>query len=248
MRYASAFVSLLLALAWIGAAHAQGDQPLPDRTHPSNQALLAAPAAGSKPEVLSYALGFNIGGNMKANEVQVDLKSLMAGVQDGLSGAQPRWTEKELTDALVKFQTEMQQRSMDRRAKQAQANKQQADAFLAQNKQRPGVQVTPSGLQYIVLKQGNGPSPTSKDTVRCHYRGTLIDGTEFDSSGDNPATFMVEGVIPGWTEALQKMRVGDKWKLFVPPDLAYGLRPPGPPLEPNDLLIFEIELLGIGDQ
>jgi FKBP-type peptidyl-prolyl cis-trans isomerase FklB len=236
MRLSSASISLLLTLSYVGVAFAQGEQAPP-------------PAAEAKPQVLSYALGFNIGGNMKANQVEVDLKSLVAGLQDGLAGAQPRWTEKELSDALEKFQAEMQQRAMGELTKTAQANKQEADAFLAKNRQRQGVQVTPSGLQYLVLKQGNGPSPTSKDTVRCHYRGTLIDGTEFDSSiGGDPVSFTVDGVIPGWTEALQKMRVGDKWQLFVPPDLAYGLNPPGPPLEPNDLLIFEVELLGIEGQ
>ena len=186
---------------------------------------------------------------MKANDVEVDLQSLMAGIQDGLTGAQPRWSEKECIDVLEQFQAQLQQKAMGKQAQQAEANKKAADAFLAQNRQRQGVQVTPSGLQYIVLKQGNGPSPTSKDTVSCHYRGTLMDGTEFDSSlGGNPVSFPVEGVIPGWTEALQKMRVGDKWQLFVPPNLAYGLNPPGPPLEPNSLLIFDVELLGIENQ
>jgi FKBP-type peptidyl-prolyl cis-trans isomerase FklB len=236
MQLSSFCFSLMLTVIYVGVAFAQGEQAPP-------------PAAEAKPQVLSYALGFNIGGNMKANQVEVDLKSLVAGLQDGLAGAQPRWTEKELSDALEKFQAEMQQRAMGELTKTAQANKQEADAFLAKNRQRQGVQVTPSGLQYLVLKQGNGPSPTSKDTVRCHYRGTLIDGTEFDSSiGGDPVSFPVDGVIPGWTEALQKMRVGDKWQLFVPPDLAYGLNPPGPPLEPNDLLIFEVELLGIQGQ
>jgi len=243
MRHATALVSLILSLAYAGAAHAQGEQT------PAGGGLLSPPTAGAKPEVLSYALGLNIGGNMKANDVQIDLKSLMTGIQDGLAGAQPRWSEQELTDALEKFQAQLQQRAMGQMAQAAEANQQEADAFLAKNRQRQGVQVTPSGLQYLVLKQGNGPSPTSNDTVRCHYRGTLIDGTEFDTSlDDKPVTFPVDGVIPGWTEALQKMRVGDKWQLFVPPDLAYGMNPPGPPLEPNSLLIFEVELLGIEGQ
>jgi FKBP-type peptidyl-prolyl cis-trans isomerase len=126
-------------------------------------------------------------------------------------------------------------------------NKQQADAFLQQNKSREGVTETASGLQYEVLATGDGASPTRSDRVSVHYRGTLLDGTEFDSSYrvGEPAGFVVGGVIPGWTEALQKMRVGDKWRLFVPPDLAYGLNPPGPPIEPNSLLIFEVELLEI---
>ena len=126
-------------------------------------------------------------------------------------------------------------------------NQQEAQDFLAKNAQAPGVQTTPSGLQYKVLKPGTGATPALTDTVRCHYRGTLIDGTEFDSSyGSDPAEFPVDGVIPGWTEALQKMKVGDKWQLYVPSDLAYGPNPPpGAAIGPNSLLIFDVELLGV---
>jgi len=248
MRHSSTFAFLLVSATFASSVFAQGQQAPPNGAA-GLPAAQPAGAAGAQPQVLSYALGFNIGGNMKANEVDIDLKSLMAGIQDGLTGAQPRWTEKELLDALQLFQTQMQQKAMGQQAQSAEANKQEADAFLAKNSQRQGVQVTPSGLQYLVEKQGNGPSPTLNDTVSCHYRGTLLDGTEFDSSiGGKPVSFPVNRVIPGWTEALQKMRVGDKWQLFVPPNLAYGLDPPGPPLEPNDLLVFEIELLGIENQ
>jgi FKBP-type peptidyl-prolyl cis-trans isomerase FklB len=134
-----------------------------------------------------------------------------------------------------------------RNQRQGLKNKQEADAFLAQNAKREGVQTTASGLQYRVLRQGNGPSPTLTDSVRCNYRGSLLDGTEFDSSAQHggPAEFPVRGVIPGWTEALQKMKVGDKWQLFVPPNLAYGENPPGAPIEANSLLVFEIELLEV---
>jgi FKBP-type peptidyl-prolyl cis-trans isomerase len=132
-------------------------------------------------------------------------------------------------------------------------NKQQEDAFLAENKKREGVQVTPSGLQFKVIQQGNGPSPTTADMVRCNYRGQLLDGTEFDSSQRHggPQVFPVgrtadgRGVIAGWSEALQKMKVGDKWQLFVPARLAYDTDPPGAPIEPGSMLIFELELLGI---
>jgi FKBP-type peptidyl-prolyl cis-trans isomerase FklB len=128
----------------------------------------------------------------------------------------------------------------------AQQNIKEEAAFLAQNAQAEGVQSMPSGLQFKVLKQGNGATPGLTDSVQCHYRGTLLDGTEFDSSyGGDPARFPVNGVIPGWTEALQKMKAGDKWQLFVPAKLAYGANPPGPPIEPNSMLIFEVELLGV---
>lgn len=141
----------------------------------------------------------------------------------------------------------MQQKAMARIQRQAAKNQQEAAAFLAQNSKREGVQTTASGLQYRVIQQGDGPSPTLTDQVRCNYRGMLLNGTEFDSSARHggPAEFRVDEVIPGWTEALQKMHVGDKWQLFVPPTLGYEMNPPGPPIEPNSLLVFEIELLEV---
>jgi FKBP-type peptidyl-prolyl cis-trans isomerase FklB len=252
MRHSSALVSLLAILMCSGAAWAQGQQAPPSGATLPNGSPQAGAAGGAQPEVLSYALGFNIGGNMKSNEVKVDLASLMAGIQDGMGGAQPKCSEGDMIAALEQFQKQLQQKAqaaMGQMAAKGKANQAAADAFLAKNKTQPGVQTTPSGLQYMVVQQGNGPSPTLNDTVRCHYRGTLMDGTEFDSSiGGEPVEFPVDRVIPGWTEALQKMRVGDKWQLFVPPNLAYGMDPPGPPLEANSLLIFEIELLGIEQQ
>lgn len=201
---------------------------------------------------VGYMVGRNIGNDLRESGIELDLASLFAGIRDTLSGAAPRFTEAELQGAAQRFQQEMQQKNAVRmqQAKQfADQNAKQAAAFLTQNRAKEGVQATASGLQYRVLKQGTGPSPTLADTVRCHYRGTLIDGTEFDSSyGGDPAVFPVRGVISGWTEALQKMRVGDKWQLFVPADLAYGDEPPGPPIGPNSLLIFEVELLGINGQ
>jgi FKBP-type peptidyl-prolyl cis-trans isomerase len=141
----------------------------------------------------------------------------------------------------------MQQKAAMRIEREGTKNAKEAEAFLAQNGKREGVQTTASGLQYRVLKQGNGPSPTINDGVRCNYRGMLLDGTEFDSSARHggPAEVLVNGVIPGWTEALQKMKVGDKWQLFVPPNLAYGENPPGQPIEANSLLVYEIELLEV---
>ena len=126
-------------------------------------------------------------------------------------------------------------------------NKQLGDAFLAENSKKAGVQVTNSGLQYKVIKAGTGATPGPTDTVKCNYRGTLIDGTEFDASANHggPASFPVNRVIPGWTEALQLMKVGAKWQLFIPAELAYGNNPPGPPIEAGSVLVFEIELLGI---
>jgi len=148
---------------------------------------------------------------------------------------------------LQRFSREMQQKEMSRMQQEAMKNQQEATQFLAQNAKREGVQTTPTGLQYRVVQQGKGPSPTLNDKVKCNYRGTLLNGTEFDSSARHggPAEFPVKGVIPGWTEALQKMHVGDKWQLFVPSKLAYGMNPPGAPIEAGSMLVFDIELLDI---
>jgi FKBP-type peptidyl-prolyl cis-trans isomerase len=222
---------------------------------PAQPPAVGNPAAGgaagldaaSYSQQLSYMLGQNIGNDLRENQVAIDVESLIAGVTDGLSGAKSRLSDAQLAACQQRFSEEMRAKATSRMQQAAEQNSKQAAAFLAQNAKQPGVQTTPSGLQYKVLAQGNGPTPGPTDTVRCHYRGTLIDGTEFDSSiGGDPAEIPVNRVIPGWTEALQKMRVGDKWQLFVPGDLAYGPQPPpGSPIEPNSLLIFEIELLGV---
>jgi len=220
------------------------------------------PAAGAQPvadaqtlrQQVSYVIGRNIGSDLRRNQIDLDFESLATGVRDAVADAPPKWSEAELQAAMESFQQQMQQKAAGRAQQlqqRAAVNKQQADKFLAENKAKQGVQTTPSGLQYSVLQQGTGPSPTAKDTVSCHYRGKLLDGTEFDSSYERgePAEFPVGGVIKGWTEALLKMHVGDKWQLFVPAELAYGQNPPpGSPIEPGSLLLFEVELLGISGQ
>jgi FKBP-type peptidyl-prolyl cis-trans isomerase len=228
-----------------GGAAARGAPPLPG----------AAPAARPLDEVtyrqqVGYAIGHRFGTDLRANEIVVDPQSLVAGLNDALQGAKPKWTEPELMAAMQRFELEMRQKTAARVQQIVAKNKQQADAFLAANKQKEGVQVTPSGLQYKVLKQGNGPSPTPIDVVRFHYRGTFIDGNEFQSSfGGPPAELRVRELIPGWTEAMQKMHVGDRWQLFVPSTLAYGDQPqPDSPIEPGAMLIFEVELLDIVKQ
>jgi FKBP-type peptidyl-prolyl cis-trans isomerase len=191
-------------------------------------------------------LGQNVGRDLKQNEIPCDMQSFVAGVTDGLSGAQPKWTDQQLAACRTRFETEMRQKMMTQMQSAADRNKQAEATFLAQNAKAEGVQTTPSGLQFKVLQQGTGATPALTDVVTCHYRGTLLDGTEFDSSyGGEPAKFPVNRVIPGWTEALQKMKVGDKWQLFVPAELAYKDQPPGPPIEPNSTLVFEVELLGV---
>jgi FKBP-type peptidyl-prolyl cis-trans isomerase FklB len=196
----------------------------------------------------SYALGRNFAMNLQENRIECDFESLVAGIKETLSGAQqPRYSEQQLDACLQRFGREMQQKEMSRMQQEVAKNQAEEAKFLAQNGKQQGVQTTPSGLQYRVLQQGQGASPTINDIVKCNYRGTLLNGTEFDSSArqGGPAEFPVERVIPGWTEALQKMHVGDKWQLFVPAKLAYDMRPPGAPIEAGSMLVFEIELLDI---
>lgn len=206
----------------------------------------AADAAVYRQQI-SYVIGRQFGDSLRTNEVELDPQALLAGVTDGLKDAPAKWGEAELMAAMQRFETEMQQKVAAKQTQVMAKNKQQQDAFLAANKAKEDVQVTPSGLQYKVLKAGNGPSPTRADEVLCHYRGVLLDGKEFDSSlGGQPARFPVGRVIPGWTEALQKMKVGDKWQLFVPSELAYGADPdPRSGIEPGAMLVFEVELLDI---
>jgi len=184
----------------------------------------------------SYAIGLDIGTSFRQDGISLDFDSLLAGLKDALAGGKPKYDQQTCRRAL-------QQLSKQRIKNMVERNKQ----YLEENKKAPGVQVTASGLQYKVLHQGTGATPKASDTVRTHYRGTLIDGTEFDSSyaRNQPATFPVRGVIPGWTEALQMMHVGDKWQLVIPSKLAYGERGAGDVIRPHSTLIFEIELLGI---
>jgi FKBP-type peptidyl-prolyl cis-trans isomerase FklB len=187
-------------------------------------------------EKVSYIIGMDIGGNLKKQLVDVDPNSLARGIQDALSGANPLLSKEEIQETMVAFQKEM-----------AEKQKQRGEAFLSENKKKEGVKALPSGLQYKVIKAGTGKKPKVDDTVTVHYRGTLTDGTEFDSSfrRGQPATFRVSGVIPGWTEALQLMEEGAKWQLFIPPKLAYDERGAGGLIGPNATLIFEVELISI---
>ncbi|HLO08830.1 MAG TPA: FKBP-type peptidyl-prolyl cis-trans isomerase [Terriglobales bacterium] len=195
----------------------------------------------------SYALGMNLGTNLHKQSVPVDPNILLRGLKDALAGGKTALTEEQARAALMEVQNEMRKKQQAEMQAAGEANKKEGDAFLAANKAKEGVVTLPSGLQYKILTQGTGPKPTATDSVVCNYRGTLINGTEFDSSykRGEPATFPVSGVIKGWTEALQLMPVGSKWQLFVPSDLAYGERSPGPEIAPDSTLIFEVELLSI---
>jgi FKBP-type peptidyl-prolyl cis-trans isomerase FklB len=202
-------------------------------------------------EKASYAIGMNLGGGLHRQNVDVDSAALVQGLKDALAGGKTLLTDDEARAALMQLQKEMQEKMQAKAAAEGEANKKEGEAFLAANKTKEGVVTLPSGLQYKILTPGSGPKPTPTDSVVCNYKGTLINGTEFDSSykRGEPATFPVTGVIKGWTEALQLMPVGSKWQLFVPADLAYGPRgTPGGPIGPNATLIFEVELISIKDK
>ncbi|MGH9502038.1 MAG: FKBP-type peptidyl-prolyl cis-trans isomerase [Terriglobales bacterium] len=255
-------VNLLAAgLLLLGNTYALGQQaPAPKAPAAKTQAAPAtrtrrAPAAKSstvlplntQKDKFSYALGMNLGTNLQKQSVPVDPNIVMRGLKDALAGGKTALTEEQARAALMEVQTEMRNKQQEQMHLAGEASKKEGAAFLAANKAKDGVVTLPSGLQYKILTAGTGPKPTASDSVVCNYRGTLINGTEFDSSykRGEPATFPVSGVIKGWTEALQLMPVGSKWQLFVPSDLAYGERSPSPDIGPDSTLIFEVELLSI---
>jgi FKBP-type peptidyl-prolyl cis-trans isomerase FklB len=215
--------------------------------------LLAATVyAAEQPELktdkdkVNYAIGVNIIGNLKLQGVEIDLDLVMKGMKDANSGGKLLLSDEEIRNGIDKYQTAVRQKRTQMTARTAEDNKKEGEAFLAENKKKEGVVTLPSGLQYKVLKAGDGKKPTAADTVECNYRGTFVNGTEFDSSyrAGKPAAFKVTGVIPGWTEALKLMPVGSKWQLFVPYQLAYGEKGSGR-IGPNATLIFEVELVAI---
>ena len=196
---------------------------------------------------VSYSIGLNIGKNFKQQLMDVDLNLLMQGIKDGLTDSKALLSDNDMREVMTTFQKEQMAKMSENAKKVGEKNKKEGEAFLAENKKKPGVKTLASGLQYKILKEGTGRTPRATDTVVTHYRGTLINGKEFDSSyrRGEPVTFLVKGVIPGWTEALQLMKVGSKWQLFVPPQLAYRENGAGADIGPNATLIFEVELIGV---
>lgn len=207
----------------------------------------AEPAPASVSDRASYAIGLNIGESLKSDGLEVNGEMLVRGVLDALNNRKPVLSEADLQAALLLFRREMDARLKERRAAATETNKKEGDAFRMQNGRRPDVTTLASGLQFRVLQSGNGKTPKLTDRVKTHYSGRLIDGTVFDSSIERgePAVFPVSGVIRGWTEALQRMKVGDKWELVIPPELAYGPRGAGSQIGPHATLVFEIELLEV---
>ena len=202
----------------------------------------------SQKEKVSYAIGMNIGANMAKDSLDLDYAAFMQGIKDAsVDSSKQLMNMADVQKTMMTWQQEMQTKQMEKQHALAEKNQQEGDKFLAENKNEPGVITLPSGLQYKVITEGNGPRPKKDQTVLANYVGTLINGQEFDSSQKHgqPAEFSVGGVIPGWTEALQLMKVGSKWKIFVPAKLAYGDRGAGALIAPGTTLIFEIELLSI---
>ncbi|HEY2353102.1 MAG TPA: FKBP-type peptidyl-prolyl cis-trans isomerase [Candidatus Acidoferrum sp.] len=207
-------------------------------------------ALKTQKDKVSYAIGVNIGKSLHKDAVDVDPAIFIRGMKDALAGGKLLLTDEDMKGTLDILQAQLRKRQEELTQEAADANKKAGDAFLAENKAKPGVVALPSGLQYKVVTEGTGPKPAATDSVVCNYRGTLLNGTEFDSSykRGQPATFPVNGVIKGWTEALQLMPVGSKWQLFVPPDLAYGSRGVGSDIGPEATLVFEVELISIQDK
>ena len=262
-------VSGLAAMLLLGAAFAQDttatqpSKPAPKSSTPAKTSATKKPASTvskatasgaaltTKKQKASYALGMNVGTGMRKQGVgaAVDPALVARGLRDALSGSKTAMTEEEMKTALQQLATEVSA-AQNAKAKEASGpNQKEGAAFLAANKLKDGVKTLPDGMQYKVITEGTGPKPTASDTVTVNYRGTLINGKEFDSSykRGEPASFPVGGVIKGWTEALQLMPVGSKWQLFIPADLAYGDRGAGGDIGPGETLIFEVELISIGE-
>jgi FKBP-type peptidyl-prolyl cis-trans isomerase FklB len=201
-----------------------------------------SPQLKDQKDKVSYSIGLNIGFNLSRQKVEVNPDVLTAGIKDAIAG-KPQLTPDQVKDVMAQFEKDMEQKQKEAGEK----NKTDGAKFLEENKKKPGIKTTASGLQYKVVKDGTGTPPKATDTVKVNYRGTLIDGTEFDSSykRGQPVSFPVNGVIKGWTEALQLMKPGSKYQLFIPSSLAYGERSVSPDLGPNATLIFEVELLEV---
>ncbi|MDH4246319.1 MAG: FKBP-type peptidyl-prolyl cis-trans isomerase [Deltaproteobacteria bacterium] len=204
-------------------------------------------APKTKEERISYAIGVNIGTSLKSQGIPVKTDMLSKGLTDAFKGGKMQMTEAEVQKVLTDFRQEQQEKQMNTMKEQGEKNKKEGSAFLAANAKKPGIKVTQSGLQYKVMTEGTGKMPGPDNSVVAHYRGTLIDGQEFDSSHSRgqPAEFPVKGVIPGWTEVLQLMKTGAKYMVYIPSELAYGERGAPPRIGPHAALVFEIELLEV---
>jgi FKBP-type peptidyl-prolyl cis-trans isomerase len=205
------------------------------------------PALKTQKDKLSYAIGLEMGKGVKDQGFDVDAEMLARGIKDAIAGGKPLLTDEEFSAIMADVQETMKQKRMQAMEEEAENNKKQGEAFLAENTKKEGVVTLPSGLQYKIITTGQGKKPTENDTVLCNYKGTFIDGTEFDSSAQagKPVAFDLKGILPGFKEALMLMAVGSKWQLFIPSDLGYGDHGAGNVIGPNATLIFEVELVSI---
>ena len=260
MRKSLILPAVLLAAAAVAGAQQTAKPAQKPAAQPAKPAAqpAAAPAQASgqqagKPESVqdraSYVIGYNLGRTLKQNDVDANSDLIVKGLRDGLAGANGMLTDAEMQSTMQEFQKQVQAQQEAKQKVIGEKNKAEGEAFLAKNKARPGVKTTASGLQYEVEKEGTGPTPKATDTVTVNYKGTLMDGSTFDSSYDRgqPATFVLNQVIPGWTEGVQLMKVGSKYKFYIPSALGYGDKGAGATIGPNAPLIFEVELLSIGE-
>lgn len=213
----------------------------------AKKAEQASTDLNSEQQKFSYSIGANFGRQLEPAKGELDVKALEKGLEDSLAGAPLKLDDKAREEVVRTVAQRIQQKQVAERQKAGEKNQAEGEKFLADNKQKPDVKTTASGLEYTVIEEGHGASPTAQDTVTVNYKGTLLDGSTFDSSYDRgqPATFALSNVIPGWTEGLQLMKTGGKYKFFVPAALAYGERGPSPQIGPNSVLIFEVELISV---
>ncbi len=230
MKQTTAVIILITTMCW-GVSFAQQKSSAPK----------------TEKQKISYTIGVSLAKDFKARNIEVDPSMILQGMQDEISGKKLMMSEKEMEETMLKFQQEMMAKMEKQQKEEGAKNRKAGEAFLAENKKKQGVVTLPSGLQYRVIKMGNGPKPKAEQTVKVHYRGSFIDGKEFDSSykRGQPIEFPLNGVIPGWTEALQLMPVGSKWEIFIPSDLAYGDQGAGGAIPPGSTLVFEVELLDV---
>jgi FKBP-type peptidyl-prolyl cis-trans isomerase len=238
-------ITAAAVLASAGVTVAQDGASKPEAKPAAEPPTASAPAP--TPENVSYAIGTMIAGNLKQQGIKVDIAELSKGITDILEGKTPRLDQAQIQQVMGAFQQQQMKEQEEKSAASAGKNKEEGEAFLAKNGKREGVVTTASGLQYEILKKGDGKKPGATDKVKVHYHGTLLDGKVFDSSVERgePISFPLDGVIKGWTEGVQLMPVGSKFKFFIPSNLAYGERGAGGDIGPGATLIFEVELLGI---
>lgn len=250
-----AILFCLVAAVGTAAAFAQDVAPAPNAnqapststgTETQSTAGVAGESSAEDLDKISYVVGYQMGGSVKNAGIDVNIEELIRGIKDAIEGRDGAVREEEAMEVMSRLQSTIREKRRKEMATQASENQEKADAFLSDNAKAKGIQTTASGLQYKVIQEGTGPSPKAGDTVTVHYRGTLLDGKEFDSSysRQEPATFQVGQMIPGFDEGLQLMKQGGKYQLFIPPSLGYGTRNVGP-IPPNSVLVFDVELLKV---